>query len=89
MALLHIGCSSRGGPGSTIIAGRPGTTRPGAVPTGSITCDPAGIMACLRLAARMESKLAGSIAGFRPISFLRMLAILFSSSSSSTSSRPQ
>ncbi len=37
-AASHIVCSSRGGPGSTITVGPPstGTTRPGAVPAGSI-----------------------------------------------------
>ena len=46
-AVLHIGCSSRGGPGSTTTVG-PGlaaaagaTTSPGAVPTGSSTVAPA------------------------------------------------
>ncbi len=33
----HIGCSSRGGPGNTTTVGLPGTTTPGAVPTGSMT----------------------------------------------------
>ena len=54
-ATSHIGCSSRGGPGSTTTTGEPGTTRPGAVPTGSITSAPSGIMACFRLAARIAS----------------------------------
>ena len=66
--------------------GLPGTTTPGAVPTGSSTCDPAGIIACLRLAARTASK---STPSKRAIIFLRMFAILFSVSSSNTSSRPQ
>ncbi|EUA27482.1 hypothetical protein I548_5591 [Mycobacterium intracellulare] len=81
------------GPGSTITAGLPGTTTPGAVPTGSSTCAPAGTMACLRLAARSDSKVPGSKAdwnaGLRPISFLRMFAIFSSTSASNTSSRPQ
>ena len=38
IAVCHMGCSSRGGPGSTRTAGLPGTSTPGAVPTGSITC---------------------------------------------------
>ena len=36
-AVRHIGWSSRGGPGNTTTVGFPGTTSPGAVPTGSIT----------------------------------------------------
>ncbi len=70
----HIGCSSRGGPGSTTTVG-PGagwaprsppralaasgdgaTTSPGAVPTGSSTVAPRGIVACLRLPARTASR---------------------------------
>jgi hypothetical protein len=35
-AVRHIGWSSRGGPGSTTTVGVPGTTTPGAVPTGSM-----------------------------------------------------
>ena len=54
-ATRHIGCSSRGGPGSTTTTGLPGTITPGAVPTGSITVAPSGISACLRLAARIAS----------------------------------
>ena len=85
-AVFHIGCSSRGGPGSTTTVGLPGTTTPGAVPTGSITTAPTGTMACLRLAARTASK---SPVPMRAISFFKISAILFSSSASSTSSRPQ
>src|SRR6185436_5932562 len=83
-AVRHIGWSSRGGPGSTTTVGDPGTTTPGAVPTGSITYAPSGISACLRLAALTASKsqwLKRAISGFR------IAAILSSSSSSSTSSR--
>ena len=54
-AVSHIGCSSRGGPGSTTTTGEPGTTRPGAVPTGSSTVAPGGTIACLRLPARIAS----------------------------------
>ena len=59
-AVAHIGCSSRGGPGSTTIVGpsRPsggGTTSPGAVPTGSSTVAPSGTIACLRFPARTAS----------------------------------
>ena len=85
-AVFHIGCSSRGGPGSTTTVGLPGMTTPGAVPTGSISTAPTGTMACLRLAARIASK---SPEPMRAISFLRMSAILFSSSTSNASSRPQ
>ncbi len=84
-AVRHIGWSSRGGPGSTTTVGFPGTTTPGAVPTGSITYAPSGTSACLRLAARTASKsqwLKRAISGFR------IAAILSSSSSSRTSSRP-
>ncbi len=56
-AAPHIGCSSRGGPGSTSTSGRPGTTRPGAVPTGSSTAAPAGTSACLRAPSRSPSSL--------------------------------
>ena len=83
-AVRHIGWSSRGGPGSTTMAGFPGTTTPGAVPTGSITYAPSGISACLRFAAFTASKsqwLKRAISGFR------IAAILSSSPSSSTSSR--
>src|ERR1700741_1262475 len=86
MALRHIGWSSRGGPGRTITVGLPGTTTPGAVPTGSSTCEPAGIMACLRLAAPTASK---STPSKRAMKDFRMAAILFSVSASSTSSRPE
>src|ERR1700739_4028936 len=93
MAVCHMGCSSRGGPGSTMTVGWPGTTTPGAVPTGSSTCAPAGIMACLRLAARTDSKVPGSKAdwnaGLRAINFLRMLAILASTPSSRPRPRPR
>ena len=56
----HIGCSSRGGPGSTTTVGpvarrAGGTTSPGAVPTGSRIVAPSGTTACLRLAARSAS----------------------------------
>ena len=57
-AVLHIGCSSRGGPGSTTTVGVPGMTTPGAVPTGSMTCAPAGTIACLRLAAQDRVEVA-------------------------------
>src|SRR6201996_5832570 len=85
-AVFHIGCSSRGGPGRTTTVGAPGTTTPGAVPTGSITTAPTGTMACLRFAARTASK---SPVPMRDISFFKISAILFSSTSSSSSSRPQ
>ena len=49
-AVSHIGCSSRGGPGQHEHGRRvPGTTSPGAVPTGSSTVAPSGTSACLRL----------------------------------------
>ena len=55
IALSHISCSSRGGPGKTTTVGpeppEKGTTRPGAVPTGSNTVAPAGTTACLRFAS--------------------------------------
>ena len=66
--------------------------RPARCPPDRVPATPAGIMACLRLAALTESKLPGSKAaegGIAAIRRLRMLAILFSTSSSSTSSRPQ
>src|ERR1700761_5226975 len=85
-AVFHIGCSSRGGPGSTTTVGLPGTMTPGAVPTGSITTAPTGTMACLRLAARTASK---SPAPRRAINFFKIAAILASISLSSTSSRSQ
>ena len=66
--------------------GVPGTTTPGAVPTGSITSAPAGTMACLRLAARTASK---SWPPILAINFFKIAAILFSNSASSTSSRRQ
>ena len=88
-AAPHIGCSSRGGPGSTTMVGPPsspgGTTRPGAVPTGSSTVAPAGIVACLRLPARMASR---SRFGQRLISGARIWAMRSCSASSSTISRP-
>ena len=86
IAVRHIGCSSRGGPGSTSTVGFPPTTTPGAVPTGSRIVAPAGTIACLRLAALTASK---STSLTRARSRLRISAIFFSSSSSSTSSRPQ
>ena len=60
VAAGHISCSSRGGPGSTTTVGPPfadagGTTRPGAVPTGSRIVAPSGTTACLRLDARTAS----------------------------------
>ena len=67
-AVRHIGWSSRGGPGSTTTVGLPGTTTPGAVPTGSMTNDPSGTSACLRFALRTASKsqwLKRAISGFR------------------------
>ncbi len=85
-AVCHIGCNSRGGPGSTTTVGLPVTTTPGAVPTGSRICAPAGTMACFRFAARTASK---SASVKRARSRLRMAAIFSSRTSSSTSSRPQ
>ncbi len=85
-AIGHIGCSSRGGPGSTTTVGLPGTTTPGAVPTGSMTMAPAGTIACLRLAARTASK---STSVKRALRRLRIDAIFSSSCPSSTRSRPQ
>ena len=66
-------------------APRGGTTSPGAVPTGSSTVAPAGIVACLRLAARIASR---SRFGQRVISGLTISAIRSESASSSTISRP-
>ena len=71
----HIGCSSRGGPGSTTTVGLPGTTTPGAVPTGSITSAPAGTMACLRLAARTASKSPALDAGHQLLQDRRDLGL--------------
>ncbi len=52
IAAGHIGWSSRGGPGRTTKTRSPaGTTKPGAVPTGSSAIAPSGTIACLRLAA--------------------------------------
>ncbi len=85
-AVFHIGWSSRGGPGSTSTAGLPGTITPGAVPTGSNTTAPTGTMACFRFAARTASK---SPVPMRAISFFKISAILFSSSSSRANSRLQ
>ena len=76
-AVRHIGWSSRGGPGSTTTVGLPGTTTPGAVPTGSMMNEPSGTSACLRFAARTASKsqwLKRAISGFR-------IPAIFSSSS--------
>ena len=89
-AVGHIAWSSRGGPGMTTTVGpsRPsagGTTSPGAVPAGSITNEPSGMIACLRLASRTASK---SRLRQRFMSGLRMSAIRSSSASSSTISRP-
>ncbi len=89
-AAAHIGWSSRGGPGSTSTAGRSapsggGTTRPGAVPTGSRTVAPRGTSACLRLPARIA---ASSRLRQRPRRRSRIARIRPSSASSSTSGRP-
>ena len=62
-----------------------GTTSPGAVPTGSSTVAPAGIVACLRLAAAIASR---SRLGQRLASGLTISAMRSESSSSSTISRP-
>src|SRR5690625_182641 len=89
IALCHIGCSSRGGPGNTTTVGVPGTTTPGAVPTGSRMCEPAGIIACLRLAARTVAKSGAPAPLKRAIIGLRMSAMWASRAGSSTTSRPQ
>ena len=88
-AVPHIGCSSRGGPGSTTIVGpsRPsggGTTNPGAVPTGSSTVAPSGTIACLRFPARTASM---SMSGKRLASGRRISAIRSSTAGSSFISR--
>ena len=81
-----------GGPGRTTTVGASGassaggTTRPGAVPTGSITVAPSGITACLRFDTRIAS---GSRLGQRLIIGARISAIRSSSRASSTISRPQ
>ena len=86
IAASHIACSSRGGPGMTITTGpdSAGTTRPGAVPAGSIVVEPFGITACLRLAARTASRSKPA----RRAKAARIRAIFSSISSSSTISRP-
>jgi hypothetical protein len=88
-AFSHMGCSSRGGPGSTTTVGVPGTTTPGAVPTGPRTSAPAGTIACLRLAAMTASKSTAPVARLRPIRFFRMSAMVSSSAGSRTNSLPQ
>ena len=89
VACGHMACSSRGGPGSTTTVGPEpfsgGTTRPGAVPAGSITSAPSGTSACLRFAVRTAS---GSSSVKRFISGFRISAILPSRSSSRPSGRP-
>ena len=62
-----------------------GTTSPGAVPSGSSAVEPRGIIACLRLAARIAS-----VSNRRQrLAKARRIAAIFSSiSSSSTISRP-
>ena len=75
-----------GGPGRTITTVSPaGTTRPGAVPSGSSAVEPSGIIACLRLAARIAS-----VSNRRQrLAKARRIAAIFSSiSSSRTISRP-
>ena len=86
-AVGHIGCSSRGGPGSTTTVGLPGTTTPGAVPTGSITTRPDRDHGLLAVGGAHRIEIAAPDA--RPSDFFKIAAILFSSSASSTSSRPQ
>ena len=81
----HIACNSLGGPGKTTTVGLPGTTTPGAVPTGAITVAPSGTIACLRLAAWTAST---SMSGKRAIHFRTMAAIVDSISVSRISSRP-
>ncbi len=89
-AVPHIGCSSRGGPGSTTTVGRSrsaggGTTSPGAVPTGSSTVAPSGTVACLRLPSRTASM---STFGKRLASGRRISAMRSSTAGSSVISRP-
>ena len=87
----HIGCSSRGGPGSTTTVGRRrgpssgGTTTPGAVPTGSSTVAPSGTCACLRVPRAIAAR---SMFGQRSASGATIAAMRCSSASSSTIARP-
>ena len=90
-AAPHIGCSSRGGPGSTTTVGagrRPAAARRGPAPCrpGSSTVAPRGTIACLRLAARTASMSRfGQRCGQRRAGSPRSRS---SSASSSTISRP-
>ena len=72
------------GPGGPRPSACPGTTTPGAVPTGSITYAPSGTSACLRLAARTASKSQWRKRCIRP----RRMSAIRSSSASSSTERP-
>ena len=73
------------GPGRTTIARSPaGTTRPGAVPTGSSGVAPSGTIACLRFAS-----ITAPSSNLKRLAKPRRTSAIFSSTSSSrTSSRP-